>query len=806
MVLGMRRSIAVLLLLSFLALLPVRSVSAKTALPPDLPGAGSIPGLEEINLGLGLIRAAVGKDCPDLAEAGEDVANYLMGQIFSKMHPVAAGLWFAKEFGGFTATKIDEAVVENGFYQYILNRNNYMRSKGLDPSKTMPQRYWSDFTNLMDSTSVAQPLFAEALSYVNRGDTRSFRKLDSQERHFGMAMMEFMYVDKVWRDQHMSTWDSISGWFSKLIYGNPLPYSFDQFNGTCKTKTGVRVMASWDPNAIEAAPAGVGESNWIRVDGEIEYTIFFENEYDKFGEYMVPAEDVLIKLVLDPNLDPETVKFGETSHEKTASVQVAFDPHTGRLNWLLQGINLPPNENPPEGEGWVTFRARPKANLASGTQIISQAEIVFDFNPPIVTDAILQTVDCDPPTVVMTPVAGIQRPGTVELTWTGHDNAGIRKYVVYGSRDGGPLQPWAETADTRVLVAVEDGASYGFAVEAVDYVGLSSGVPQSECISFQVKAPEQTTSGYQEGVEPALGWYLLGDREIVVGLSGGGTLRIPPGFLPLGSRLLVTEITDSPSVLDQVGGSSWLAGVVERLILLESQTSGEVPSSPAVLSLTLEPGRGLYRYDPVYGRLVPVVVEAGDPFVETQVSDLTCYAVLQEIAPEFGDVSPVHWAASFIELLAGKGIIEGFEDLSFCPEESLTREQAAKLLVLAAGVPGSLGAEDLPFADVGERWSRVYIGSSFGACVLTGYPDGAFKPSSPVSRAEFITMVMRAMGIDRGGIADLSDAGSHWAAPYLAAAINQGLIGGYPDGTLRPDASITRAEAAKLLVLAFWRN
>jgi hypothetical protein len=72
------------------------------------------------------------------------------------------------------------------------------------------------------------------------------------------------------------------------------------------------------------------------------------------------------------------------------------------LVWAFDGINLPPNQNPPEGEGWVRFRVRPKANLGSGTVLTAQAVIVFDVNPPIWTNVITYVIDVTPP---VTPTA-----------------------------------------------------------------------------------------------------------------------------------------------------------------------------------------------------------------------------------------------------------------------------------------------------------------------------------------------------------------------------------------------------------------
>ena len=92
---------------------------------------------------------------------------------------------------------------------------------------------------------------------------------------------------------------------------------------------------------------------------------------------------------------------------------------------------------------------------------------------------------------------------------------------------------------------------------------------------------------------------------------------------------------------------------------------------------------------------------------------------------------------------------------------------------------------------------------------MTGYDDGEFKGGQSITRGEFAAMLARYIGLeaaaDLGGY-PFSDAGSHWAQGYIQALYNAGILGGYPDGTFRPDAKITRAEAAKMVNAALGRT
>lgn len=92
--------------------------------------------------------------------------------------------------------------------------------------------------------------------------------------------------------------------------------------------------------------------------------------------------------------------------------------------------------------------------------------------------------------------------------------------------------------------------------------------------------------------------------------------------------------------------------------------------------------------------------------------------------------------------------------------------------------------------------------------ILKGYPDGRFGPQDKITRAQFATVVVRALGLDTLGAAQQGSTkfndvtGDHWASGYINAAVGQGLVKGDPTGSFRPDAEVSYAEAAAILVRA----
>lgn len=103
-------------------------------------------------------------------------------------------------------------------------------------------------------------------------------------------------------------------------------------------------------------------------------------------------------------------------------------------------------------------------------------------------------------------------------------------------------------------------------------------------------------------------------------------------------------------------------------------------------------------------------------------------------------------------------------------------------------------------SDIGGHWAEKQIGEWTDKGLIKGYPNGTFKPDSTITRAEFITMVNRSFGLSQSADADFSDVrATDWFAGEIAKARAAGYISGYADGTIKPDNSISRQEAAAIL-------
>jgi len=163
---------------------------------------------------------------------------------------------------------------------------------------------------------------------------------------------------------------------------------------------------------------------------------------------------------------------------------VALDPATGELpEDPLVGL-LPPNTNPPAGQGTVLFTVDPRPGLATGTVICNRARIVFDLNAPIDTAETCNKLDNTKPA---SQVDFVGDPGTegLEVRWSGTDaGAGILDYTIFVSEDGGPFTPFlVNTAATSAHFLGTCGKSYRFYSVARDATGNvedAPGAPDAE--------------------------------------------------------------------------------------------------------------------------------------------------------------------------------------------------------------------------------------------------------------------------------------------------------------------------------------
>lgn len=279
----------------------------------------------------------------------------------------------------------------------------------------------------------------------------------------------------------------------------------------------VQIASSWDPN--DKLTIGFGDEGFIQQDTGLPYTIRFEN----MAKATAPAQKIVITDTLDENLNLETFELNEIAFadqvivipkgldyyetsvpltvegaEGPADIMVeievgvnrearelaaeflAIDPETG---WLPEDIMtglLYPNDDTGRGEGHVSYLVEPQPALPSGTRIENEATIVFDWNEPIETPLVVNTIDADAPQSEVKSLPATAPGPEFPVSWAGDDGngSGIAEYDIYVSTDGGPFELWLDgTSETSATFSGEMEHTYSFYSVALDNVRHRESAP-----------------------------------------------------------------------------------------------------------------------------------------------------------------------------------------------------------------------------------------------------------------------------------------------------------------------------------------
>lgn len=181
----------------------------------------------------------------------------------------------------------------------------------------------------------------------------------------------------------------------------------------------------------------------------------------------------------------------------------------------------------------------------------------------------------------------------------------------------------------------------------------------------------------------------------------------------------------------------------------------------------------------------------------------------------FSDTS-AHWAKGYISYLAERGIVKGnLEDnnvIRFNPDNNMTRVEFAIMMCNYLGVnPDDYADTELPFTDNGEIpwWAENQVKAIYKLGIMQGQLGQygvTFNPTANINRMEFAISLNRllpsGLASRRVTAADSAEI-PFWAEKSMRTVCTQGIMNGYPDGTLRPLKSVTRAEAVKMLFNIF---
>lgn len=145
--------------------------------------------------------------------------------------------------------------------------------------------------------------------------------------------------------------------------------------------------------------------------------------------------------------------------------------------------------------------------------------------------------------------------------------------------------------------------------------------------------------------------------------------------------------------------------------------------------------------------------------------------------------------------------IMGYPDGTVQPEGEITRAEACTIFfrLLTDSSRDYYFSKTNDYTDVNAGdWFNNAISTLSSAGIVTGYNDGTFRPNQPITRGEMAKIIANFANLNKG-TKSFTDLSGHWSKTYVELAAGNGWIAGYPDGSFRPDQKITRAETVTMI-------
>lgn len=171
----------------------------------------------------------------------------------------------------------------------------------------------------------------------------------------------------------------------------------------------------------------------------------------------------------------------------------------------------------------------------------------------------------------------------------------------------------------------------------------------------------------------------------------------------------------------------------------------------------------------------------------------------------FSDSSK-HWAKEAIARAINLGIINGYKDGTFKPNATITRAEWTAILMRALKIEGKASTLTLADQDNIQAWAKPFVEQALSVGIISGYSDQTFRPLKKVTRAEIAIMVVKALNLPLESAESLTfadkDQFNNYAKPYIATAVKYRLMNGQGNNRFAASGEATRAESVTLVLRA----
>lgn len=317
----------------------------------------------------------------------------------------------------------------------------------------------------------------------------------------------------------------------------------------------------------------------------------------------------------------------------------------------------------------------------------------------------------------------------------------------------------------QALEAAKNAVQYGLLKDAQETVNGYAAAIESAIAALEKAAPPEP---------PYTGKY---SYEIFTDISENGTLSVDR-YATEGDKVTIDVSPDEAYLLDELtitsGGKE-----VEVTDNGDGTFTFTMPSGDVEISAT-------FAEDPDWTEPEP------EPEPSTDVSEI------------FLDVAPNAWYKDAVQYAYDNGLMTGVSATEFVPDQTTTR---AMIVSILARLENVTSASDAGFSDVDDEWFATAVNWAASENIVAGFEDNSFRPNDAITREQLAAILMNYAaykGEDVSARADLSaysdaDAVSSWAAETMSWAVAEGYISGMTADELQPQGNATRAQLAAIL-------
>ncbi|MDQ8734946.1 asparaginase domain-containing protein [Paenibacillus sp. LHD-38] len=290
-----------------------------------------------------------------------------------------------------------------------------------------------------------------------------------------------------------------------------------------------------------------------------------------------------------------------------------------------------------------------------------------------------------------------------------------------------------------------------------------------------------------------------------LGLDDIVTVSVPAGATKEQMQLSITKLTGTGGIVEST--SQLVSPIFEIIKTISSNFL-----VPVTLTFKFDPAlikegkvASIFYYDDAKKQWIEMGGTVSGSTIAVKTDHFTKFAVfaVDKAGTAFTDISG-HWAEAAIKEAIASGIVKGYTDGTFKPNNTVTRAEFSVMLMGALKAEGEGAA--LTFTDQAKiaAWAKEAVAHAVKAEIISGYPDGTFRPGANILRMEMVSMIAKGAGLTLDPNAATSFADNEdipaWAMGAVKAVSDKGIIQGRTGNVFTPKATASRADAITVIM------